>query len=147
MTTHDYLKEAESAMTTFLPSDIKFTRDALAKGIEVEYEHGTINTITNITNDDPTMTAKIAAAHLYEDPYYYNGLEMMEEAPYEYWKTHDESYWQHRIIGLLLIVVLIIIFIGSIWYASVYSETQPTSMIVSCLLGATCALGAFDMFM
>lgn len=41
-------------------------------GINAELEHGKVNEKTNITNDDPIMTAKIALAHLYGYPNYYN---------------------------------------------------------------------------
>ena len=41
-------------------------------GLNIELEHGTKNSITNITNDDLIMTAKIALAHLNEFPNYYN---------------------------------------------------------------------------
>jgi hypothetical protein len=37
-------------------------------GINVELEHGTEDPATNVTDDDPTMTAKIALAHLNEIP-------------------------------------------------------------------------------
>ena len=48
-------------------------------GLNVELEHGTINAATNITNDDPVMTAKIAWAHLNEIPDYYTRLAKMEK--------------------------------------------------------------------
>ena len=35
-------------------------------GINIELEHGTINPLTNVTNNDLEMTAKIALAHLNE---------------------------------------------------------------------------------
>ena len=54
-------------------------------GLNVELEHGTINSITNVTNDDPIMTGKIALAHLNEFPDYYKRLEIMEEAAEKYW--------------------------------------------------------------
>ena len=41
-------------------------------GINIELEHGTINPMTNVTNDDLEMTAKIALAHLNEYSNYYN---------------------------------------------------------------------------
>jgi hypothetical protein len=53
-------------------------KDLLA-GIKVELEHGTVDSKTNITNDDPEMTAKIAWAHLNEDPKYYDKLAKMEK--------------------------------------------------------------------
>lgn len=43
-------------------------------GMNVELEHGTKNRATNITNDNMLTTAKIAIAHLQEDPMYYNKL-------------------------------------------------------------------------
>lgn len=48
-------------------------------GINIELEHGLINPLTNITNDDPTTTGKIALAHLNEDPYYYTKLMLIEQ--------------------------------------------------------------------
>lgn len=48
-------------------------------GINVELEHGTVDPDTNVTNDDPVTTAKIALAHLNEFPNYYTLLEEMEK--------------------------------------------------------------------
>jgi hypothetical protein len=48
-------------------------------GLEVELEHGLRDPSTNVTGDDPVMTAKIALAHLNEFPDYYTRLERMEE--------------------------------------------------------------------
>lgn len=50
-------------------------------GLDVELEHGTVDPNTNVTNDDPIMTGKIALAHLNEiDDYYTRLTEMEEEA-------------------------------------------------------------------
>ena len=60
----------------------KFTVEEFNTGINIELEHGTINTKTNVTNDDLIITAKIALAHLNEYPNYYNpkyGLLKFEE--------------------------------------------------------------------
>ncbi len=57
----------------------KYDANEFYMGINVELEHGTIDPATNVTNDDPTMTAKIALAHLNELPSYYTLLEEMEE--------------------------------------------------------------------
>jgi hypothetical protein len=57
----------------------KFDIEQFRMGLEVELEHGTIDPVTNITNDDLTMTAKIALAHLKEIPDYYSRLRKMEE--------------------------------------------------------------------
>jgi hypothetical protein len=47
--------------------------------MEVELEHGRHDPQTNVTNDDPILTAKIALAHLKEFPDYYTRLKRMEE--------------------------------------------------------------------
>lgn len=50
----------------------KFTPKEFLEGINIELEHGTISSETNVTNDDLIVTAKIALAHLNEFPNYYN---------------------------------------------------------------------------
>jgi hypothetical protein len=47
-------------------------------GLAVELEHGTQDLATNVTNDDETITGKIALAHLREIPDYYTRLAAME---------------------------------------------------------------------
>lgn len=49
-------------------------------GINVELEHGTrYGAITNVTDNDPITTGRIALAHLIEIPDYYTRLEKMEK--------------------------------------------------------------------
>jgi len=48
------------------------------RGLEVELEHGTHDQETNVTNDDLTLTGKIAWAHLKELPDYYTRLDKLE---------------------------------------------------------------------
>ncbi len=48
------------------------------KGLAVELEHGSHDPQTNVTNDDPIMTGKIAFAHLKEIRDYYTRLDKME---------------------------------------------------------------------
>lgn len=58
-----------------------FSIKDLMIGLNIELEHGYVNPLTNITNNDLIMTAKIALAHLMEFPNYYNeeyGLPAME---------------------------------------------------------------------
>ncbi len=52
--------------------------EQLRRGMSVELEHGRRDPLTNVTDDDPLMTAKIALAHLREFPDYYDRLERME---------------------------------------------------------------------
>ncbi len=47
-------------------------------GLAVELEHGARDPQTNVTNDDPILTGKIALAHLKELPDYYTRLAAME---------------------------------------------------------------------
>ena len=47
--------------------------------MDVELEHGLHDPATNVTDDDPTVTGRIALAHLNEFPDYYTRLEAMEE--------------------------------------------------------------------
>ena len=58
--------------------------------MDVELEHGTRDPWTNVTNDDPIMTGKIALAHLNEFPDYYDRLEEMEEAAEKFWEKAEE---------------------------------------------------------
>lgn len=57
----------------------KWDVEQFRMGLDVELEHGTISPSTNITNDDPIMTGKIALAHLNELPDYYTRLDRMEK--------------------------------------------------------------------
>jgi len=57
----------------------EFDVEQFRMGMDVELEHGTRSPQTNITNDDPVMTGKIALAHLNEFPDYYTRLDRLEE--------------------------------------------------------------------
>jgi len=57
----------------------KFDVEQYRMGLDVELEHGLVDPGTNVTNNDPTMTGKIALAHLNEFPDYYTRLEKMEK--------------------------------------------------------------------
>ena len=57
----------------------KFDVEQFRMGMDVELEHGLRDPSTNVTNDDPVITGKIALAHLNEIPDYYDRLEKMEE--------------------------------------------------------------------
>ena len=56
-----------------------FDVDQFRRGMEVELEHGLHDLLTNVTDDDPVVTGKIALAHLNEYPDYYLRLERMEQ--------------------------------------------------------------------
>lgn len=50
----------------------KFTPEEFLEGINIELEQGLVNELTNVTNNNLIITAKIALAHLNEFPNYYN---------------------------------------------------------------------------
>jgi hypothetical protein len=54
-------------------------------GMDVELEHGLRDPATNVTNDDPLTTGKIALAHLTEFPDYYTRLAKMEKEAEDFW--------------------------------------------------------------
>jgi uncharacterized protein DUF5661 len=54
-------------------------------GMNVELEHGLHDPHTNVSDDNPHVTAKIALAHLNEFPDYYTRLERMEEEARRDW--------------------------------------------------------------
>jgi hypothetical protein len=56
-----------------------FDVDQFRRGLDVELEHGLHDPDTNVTDDDPVTTGKIARAHLNEFADYYTRLEQMEE--------------------------------------------------------------------
>ena len=56
----------------------RFDGEQYRMGLDVELEHGKVDPQTNVTDDDPIMTGKIALAHLNEFPDYYTRLEKME---------------------------------------------------------------------
>jgi hypothetical protein len=66
-------------------------------GMDVELEHGRVNRRTNITDNDPILTGKIALAHLNEFPDYYTRLTKMERDADRYWSkrkkaTHEDKH-------------------------------------------------------
>ncbi len=63
----------------------KFDVHQFWMGLEVELEHGAVSPSTNVTDDDPVLTGKIALAHLNEFSDYYDRLEEMEEKAEKFW--------------------------------------------------------------
>ena len=63
--------------TLGIPWD-KFGVEQFRMGLNIELEHGRRDPATDVTHDDPTVTGKIALAHLNEIPDYYTRLAVME---------------------------------------------------------------------
>jgi len=68
----------------------RFELDEFRAGMDVELEHGSHDPQTNVTDDDPIVTGKIALAHLKEFPDYYTRLEQMERDAERYWAERQE---------------------------------------------------------
>ena len=56
-----------------------FDVEQFRMGLDVVLEHGLHDPVTDVTNNDPVVTGKIALAHLNEFPDYYTRLARMEE--------------------------------------------------------------------
>ena len=63
----------------------KVKLEEFQQGLHVELEHGLVDPVTNVTDDDLAMTGKIAWAHLNEFGDYYTRLKKMEDEADEYW--------------------------------------------------------------
>ncbi|MCF7844632.1 MAG: hypothetical protein K9M03_02280 [Kiritimatiellales bacterium] len=66
-----------------------FDIDQFTRGMSVELEHGSRDSETNVTNDDPLLTGKIALAHLKEFPDYYTRLDILEKEADIFWAKKD----------------------------------------------------------
>lgn len=64
----------------------RFDVEQFRVGMDIELEHGTRDSRTNVSSDDALTTGKIALAHLNEFPDYYTRLEKMEEEAKVFWK-------------------------------------------------------------
>ena len=63
----------------------RFDLEQFRAGMDVELEHGSHDPQTNVTDDDPILTGKIALAHMKEFPDYYTRLERMEREAERDW--------------------------------------------------------------
>ena len=63
----------------------RFDLEQFRAGMDVEYEHGSHDSQTDVTGDDPITTGKIALAHMKEFPDYYERLERMESKAAREW--------------------------------------------------------------
>jgi hypothetical protein len=64
---------------------VPFDVEQFRMGLGVELEHGRRDPLTNVSDDDPHVTGKIALAHLKEFPDYYTRLDRMEEEAKRDW--------------------------------------------------------------
>ncbi len=64
-----------------------FDVEQFRQGMDVELEHGNRDPKTNVTDNDPLLTGKIALAHLNEIRDYYTRLDKMEKEGEAYWES------------------------------------------------------------
>ena len=69
---------------------VPFDVEQFRIGMNVELEHGLHDPSTNVSDDDPHVTARIALAHLKEFPDYYTRLERMEEEARRDWSQRPK---------------------------------------------------------
>ncbi|MFA6306475.1 MAG: DUF5661 family protein [Patescibacteria group bacterium] len=65
----------------------KVDLEQFKQGLHVELEHGLVDPVTNVTDDDLVITGKIAWAHLNEFADYYTRLKTMEDEAEAYWEN------------------------------------------------------------
>ncbi len=80
-------EEAKQVGTTLRLDWTKVDLEQFRRGLEVELEHGVRDPEANVTNDDLTLTGKIAWAHLKEFPDYYTRLDKLEAEADAYWAS------------------------------------------------------------
>ena len=80
-------EEAKQVGTTLRIDWTKVDLEQFRRGLEVELEHGVRDPETNVTNNDLTLTGKIAWAHLKEFPDYYTRLDKLEAEADTYWAS------------------------------------------------------------
>ena len=85
ITKHFTTEEAERIGKALGVDWSQFDVEQFRVGLDVELEHGARDPATNVTDDDPILTAKIALAHLNEFPDYYTRLTQMEKEADEFW--------------------------------------------------------------
>lgn len=65
----------------------KFDVEQFRHGMDIELEHGTVDQNTNVSNDNPLITGKIALAHLNEFPDYYDRLDKLEKEAEDFFRN------------------------------------------------------------
>ena len=80
-------EEARNVGSTLKIDWTKVDLEQFRRGLEVELEHGAQDPETNVTNDDLTLTGKVAWAHLKEFPDYYTRLDKLESEADAYWAS------------------------------------------------------------
>jgi hypothetical protein len=75
---HFSVEEARAIATRLGIDWAEIDLEQFRRGLEVKLEHGARDPETNVTQDDPVLTGKIAWAHLKEIRDYYTRLDRLE---------------------------------------------------------------------
>lgn len=67
----------------------KYDVEQFRMGLDVELEHGLVDSHTNVTDDESIPTGKIALAHLNEFADYYTRLEKLENEAEAFWEKKN----------------------------------------------------------
>lgn len=89
-----FTREQAAEIATKLGVDfksVKFDLEQFRHGMDIELEHGTVNSVTNVTNDGPLESGQITLAHLNEFPDYYVRLDELEKTADEYWQDKSKT--------------------------------------------------------
>ena len=84
---HINAEEAQQVGTSLGIDWKRLDLEQFRRGLEVELEHGARDPETNVTNNDLSLTGKIAWAHLKEFPDYYTRLDKLEAEAGAYWAS------------------------------------------------------------
>ncbi len=79
------IEEAQRVGDTIGVDWNRFELEQFRMGMDVEFEHGSHDPQTDVTDDDPIITGKIALAHMKEFPDYYERLDRMEREAERDW--------------------------------------------------------------
>lgn len=90
MKTHFSVAEAKKIGDKLGIDWSKWDVEQFRMGLDVELEHGTISPKTNVTDDAPIPTGKIALAHLNEFADYYTRLAKLEKEGEEFWGNEEK---------------------------------------------------------
>jgi len=100
------------------------------RGLGVELEHGAAGgPLTDVTNDDLVATGRIALAHLFEDPQYYERLGEMEEASETFWRGKKKPSpvrggLEALVNTNLLVVVVLVVILAVYLITKVYGAAK-----------------------
>lgn len=122
MSAEELARETSAALNLFAAKRNYDMRDVI-RGTNVEFEHGEhspqiASQNLDVIKGDRQAATKIALAHLEERGDYYDGLDVLEEAPINFWRGKNAESFLFSVgamratLALVIIVILIALFFG-----------------------------------